>query len=736
MQGTRRFLFSGGKIQQATRAGLWTARAHVGAIGKAVLCVSVLMASAAQGQAVLINYHERPQGLSLASPAPGNNISAKTQADSRSLSFTAFGRQFEIALEINDRILATWSPQARASLQGTQLFRGSLVGVPGSWVRLTQTGNSLSGLIWDGAELYNVDEYAEVAELLSVPEANPTPGPIIYRWSEVVGTLKDRLFQVPVSQAKPAGGNQTANSQKATSGPVVSFATGLAIPQQIDIGVVADVEFFQLEGANTEAAMLGVFNTVDGIYTADVGVQINVPETVVFSAEADPFSATDVGAILSELATYKDTTPAFQAQGLLHLFSGKDVDSSSGSSVVGAANVGVLCEPRFGVGVTEARFSASINALIVAHELGHNFGAPHDTEAGSACENAPAGFLMEPSINGSNQFSQCSVDEMLLEIATVSCLSNLATADMALQTLAAPPASVSEGGSTPVQIRIDNNSNLDATSVELLLANSGFSAPTINFLNQPAGGSCDTANPMRCTWPLFASADFVDAEIVFVAQAPGLGTIDLSVSTPGEVDTSNNNLHYDINITPLPPSMGDIVVSLSGPTDVMVSEIFNFDLVVRNDGPDMADNIEVRHQDLGATLATSLTAVTTTLGTCTMVPPANDFICQTPQLATGQSYTISLTGAATQVGAATLAAQATSTTMDGDVTNNLVNQSVNVMSPPTNASPPAGGANAGGGGGGAGGPVVLWLLLSAYFVRRQRYVTSADRVVSELATAS
>ena len=74
------------------------------------------------------------------------------------------------------------------------------------------------------------------------------------------------------------------------------------------------------------------------------------------------------------------------------------------------------------LGVTQAGGRGTIGALTAAHEFGHNFGAPHDNQGGSACASTPGTFLMNPSINGSNEFSQCSVTQMQDTLDRVSCL--------------------------------------------------------------------------------------------------------------------------------------------------------------------------------------------------------------------------------------------------------------------------------------------------------------------------
>src|SRR5690606_32814230 len=54
---------------------------------------------------------------------------------------------------------------------------------------------------------------------------------------------------------------------------------------------------------------------------------------------------------------------------------------------------------------------------------GHNFGAPHDNQGGAACVTTPGTFLMNPFTNGSQQFSQCNLDQIASVINARNCRS-------------------------------------------------------------------------------------------------------------------------------------------------------------------------------------------------------------------------------------------------------------------------------------------------------------------------
>ena len=97
--------------------------------------------------------------------------------------------------------------QVVSSLRGVEVFRGELVDVPGSWARVTRYGAEITGVIFDGAELFAIDSPIQLAPYLRSREPGSSPGPIIYRWRDTAGALTDELgmpFDVATSSTAPA----------------------------------------------------------------------------------------------------------------------------------------------------------------------------------------------------------------------------------------------------------------------------------------------------------------------------------------------------------------------------------------------------------------------------------------------------------------------------------------------------------------------------------------------------
>ena len=153
------------------------------------------------------------------------------------------------------------------------------------------------------------------------------------------------------------------------------------------------------------------------IYSEQIGVQISLVEIVELTNNGT-LTSTNPGTLLNQFSNFS-ASGGFVHPGIGHLFTGRNLDGN----VVGIAYLRTLCSVRRGVGVDEIRGGGTSGSLLIAHELGHNFGAPHDGQGGSPCVDTPAGtFIMGPSLSTATQFSQCSIDQMQPVINNASCL--------------------------------------------------------------------------------------------------------------------------------------------------------------------------------------------------------------------------------------------------------------------------------------------------------------------------
>ncbi len=126
-----------------------------------------------------------------------------------------------------------------------------------------------------------------------------------------------------------------------------------------------------------------------------------------------------------------------QQTGLGHLFTTRNLSGN----VIGIAWLGSLCEDFYGTALSQL-FTTNQAALtiLVAHEIGHNFNAPHDNQAGSPCQSTPFGFIMNPfiSLDLRQEFSTCSEQRMAPEITGAACVMTVEPPPPAVPTPIAP----------------------------------------------------------------------------------------------------------------------------------------------------------------------------------------------------------------------------------------------------------------------------------------------------------
>jgi len=333
-----------------------------------------------------------------------------------SIQVYAFRRVFSLELAPNTNLLSSLKPRQRGRVGGDDLFlKGALAGMPGSWARLNRINGSLSGGFFDGEELYLIDSAAGL--LPPWHDAVEADATIVYR-------LRDLDLPIHVDAGGvDFAGNRAGAAAFAGYGEFVDHLREVAKMEDsamfaMPLTVVSDVQFSNRHGSQTASVVAGRINLVDGIYSNQVGVGIALWHHEILRSNG---SLTSSGArtLLDQFQTFMKSGAGSDIpfQGLAHLFTGRDLNGGT----VGIAFLGTLCSSFGGYGVNQNLNSDTTSALVVAHELGHNFGAGHDNDTDSC----PAGTfrgIMNSSIDGTEEFSQCSLDAMSDEVATAGCL--------------------------------------------------------------------------------------------------------------------------------------------------------------------------------------------------------------------------------------------------------------------------------------------------------------------------
>lgn len=341
-------------------------------------------------------------------------------------SFYAYGKQFDLLLSENKKLMS----QSSINMKQAKFYKGEIDGVYGSWARINIIDGEYSGAIFDGHELYLLDAGSKIFAAADdvVQSSMDSTDTAIFKASDITSTSScggdheghsehegHFSYKSFVEKLKKNRQNDLTSAAQLDNGfsiPSDEILRAEGATSQLNISIVADTQYVATSPNGAEAQVLSQMNIVDGIFSEQVGVQITVDSIRALSNNGS-LTSSSAGTLLNQFGNFIGNANP----GLAHLFTGRNIDGNT----IGIAFLRAICT-RNGVGVTQAGGRGVLGALTVAHELGHNFGAPHDNQGGSACANSPSGFLMNPSLNGSDQFSQCSLDQISTTLGRASCL--------------------------------------------------------------------------------------------------------------------------------------------------------------------------------------------------------------------------------------------------------------------------------------------------------------------------
>ncbi|MDH3505388.1 MAG: hypothetical protein OEM58_12790, partial [Nitrospirota bacterium] len=231
-------------------------------------------------------------------------------------SFEAFGKLFLVSLEPNSRLIAKVPTQKRAHIQQKlKFYRGTLEGIPGSWVRLTRIGGQWSGMIWDGQEAYIIDPMSVIASALRTAPTQTPLGHTIYRLSDTKD-LGTRTCGLGGSGGMPTHPMTSFGALIEELQDRVGVAAQGAT-RNIDMTVVTDQQFNNAN-ADPDAAVIARMNVVDGIFTEQLSVQISLVDVLPLQSNGG-LTSTDAFTLLDQFGNFTSSS-SFNHPGLAHLF--------------------------------------------------------------------------------------------------------------------------------------------------------------------------------------------------------------------------------------------------------------------------------------------------------------------------------------------------------------------------------------------------------------------------------
>ena len=323
------------------------------------------------------------------------------------------------------------SLQQKVSIDSTNAdsvhYAGSIRNIDDSWVRVSNINGQWQGVVSLFGTMHSIQQGISVKEGTAAASYGLLYSQPIESTGEYAGTCgagdepHSMLSHVPTLTAEGDGAN--ASTPSILSATFAEFcASQVKNNANQDICVIAEVEiafdllFQAAYGVQANAQALSILNIVDGHYLNDLNISIDAI-TVEMLANDLFDTTTNPITLLEDIDTKKDNAqiPFIKNNNALtHLVTGRDFDGFT----LGVAYLGTVCRADgFSTGTSSINFeggiiSTALQAIVVAHELAHNFGSEHDGPTGNAAcpENT---FIMSPGVGaGLTNFSSCSVDDI------------------------------------------------------------------------------------------------------------------------------------------------------------------------------------------------------------------------------------------------------------------------------------------------------------------------------------
>lgn len=298
-------------------------------------------------------------------------------------------------------VLAMPQGDVRLPRPDVVLLSGQVGGQPNSLVFLSLAPSGTNGLIELGNETFVISSGVEqrggnagIYNLTTLP-------PEAIKWRE--WTCGTDLLPVPEGAGVLGAIAEAADSYGGAS--QASFAARRAV-----VAVETDWEFTgSLFGGNEAAASAYVatlLGAASEIYMRDVDTELQIGFLRLWSDSGDPWTGSSTSEQLTQFRNYWNSNMRHVERHVVHFLSGRSLGG-------GIAYLPGLCSTNWDYGLSanlggyfpyplQDNHGQNWDIFVVAHEMGHNFNAPHthsmspriDNCAGGDCSVTPNGTIM------------------------------------------------------------------------------------------------------------------------------------------------------------------------------------------------------------------------------------------------------------------------------------------------------------------------------------------------------
>ena len=165
-------------------------------------------------------------------------------------------------------------------------------------------------------------------------------------------------------------------------------ATDTTTTYTVEVATEADYEYVQYWGSAEAASreIRSVLNQVEGVYETELKLKLEIVYQHAWNRSSDPYSGTDGSELLDQFREYWNDNFSAEGYDLAHLWTDRETLTFEGEdeeeiNVAGLASRGTVCNLSYrtnaAYGINRRLTLRSNNAILAAHEIGHNFSAVH-----------------------------------------------------------------------------------------------------------------------------------------------------------------------------------------------------------------------------------------------------------------------------------------------------------------------------------------------------------------------